>query len=84
MTGSSLKLLKPHSRNKGEMMTAGSIFVRTAAIAVRTGRFLMNRRHKPTEGFLTEGNKGNEGEGGQAVDPAWLTAAFLRYLRSLL
>jgi hypothetical protein len=40
MTGSSPKLLKCHSRNKAELMTAGSIFVRTAAIAVRTGRLL--------------------------------------------
>ncbi len=50
-------------------MTAGSIFVRTAAIAVRTGRLLMNRRHKPHRSFFTEGN---EGEGGQAEVQAWL------------
>jgi hypothetical protein len=49
-------------------MTAGSIFVRTAAIAARTGRLPMNRPQK----FFTEGNKGNEGKGGQAVVQAWL------------
>jgi hypothetical protein len=53
-------------------MTAESIFVRTAAIAVRTGRLLMNRWHKPDKSLFSEGNEGNEGEGGQAVVEAWL------------
>jgi hypothetical protein len=57
MTGSSPKLLKCHSRNKAELMTAGSIFVRTAAIAVRMGRLLMKRRPSHTEVFLQKATK---------------------------
>ena len=47
------------------MMAAGQIFVRNAAIVLRTGRLLMNRRHQTHGSFFTEGNEAKEGEAGQ-------------------